>query len=74
MNDEEIKHCIGRALHRLLGEQPPLDFPRVHERSTGHRLAVQMQTEFPGWNIDCEYESLGTKMVLSSAFHLGDRP
>jgi hypothetical protein len=56
MNDEEIRHSIARALERLLGEQPSLDFHHVHERSTAHRLAVQMEPEFPGWNIDCEYD------------------
>jgi hypothetical protein len=56
MNDEEIKQCIARAFERLLGEQPSLDFHHVHERSTSHRLAVQMEPEFPGWNIDCEYD------------------
>jgi hypothetical protein len=56
MNDDEIKQSIARSIGRLLGEQPALDFHRVHERSTAHRLAVQMEPEFPQWNIDCEYD------------------
>lgn len=65
MTDEEIMQCIARAIARLSGEQPALEFHSVHERSTAHRLAVHMEQEFPGWNIDCEYDrSEGLQKLL----------
>ena len=56
MNDEEIMQIITRVIMRIRDEQPPLNFPSVHERSTAHRFAVHMEAEFPTWNIDCEYD------------------
>lgn len=59
MNDDEIMRAVLMAIDHIRVEQPPLEFHIVHERSTAHRLAVQMEPAFPGWNIDCEYDRYG---------------
>lgn len=59
MTDDEIRAAIETALQLLSAEKPALDFAAVHERSTAHRLAVQMEPLFAGWNVDCEYDRDG---------------
>jgi hypothetical protein len=59
MTDDEVLAAILRAIEGLRNEHPPLAFGRVHERSVAHRLAVQMEPLFTGWNIDCEYDRDG---------------
>jgi hypothetical protein len=59
MNDEEIMRAVIKAIGLLRNEQPSLEFNVVHERSTAHRLAVQMEPFFPAWNVDCEYDRHG---------------
>ena len=59
MEDEQIRNAIHSAIRKLVAENPLLEFGIVHERSTAHRLAVQMEPEFGGWNVDCEYDRDG---------------
>lgn len=59
MTDDEVFAAIASAIGALKEELPPLAFGRVHERSVAHRLAVQMEPLFAGWNIDCEYDRDG---------------
>ena len=33
------------------------------ERALTHRLAVQLEKQFPGWEIDCEYDRLGERTL-----------
>lgn len=35
----------------------------VGERALGHRLAVHVEKQFPGWNVDCEYDRLGERTL-----------
>lgn len=35
----------------------------VGERALTHRLAVQLEKQFPGWEIDCEYDRLGERTL-----------
>jgi len=56
MTDDQVRHCVANAIEALKGENPALDFQSVHERSTAHRLAVQFEPHFQGWNVDCEYD------------------
>ncbi|MFN3828229.1 MAG: hypothetical protein ACK4NR_11470 [Micavibrio sp.] len=56
MTDDEIKTSVQHAINALKAETPQLSFSTVHERSTAHRLAVHMESHFPNWNIDCEYD------------------
>lgn len=34
------------------------------ERALTHRLAVQLETLFPGWQVDCDYNRLGERTLL----------
>jgi hypothetical protein len=36
-----------------------LEFGSVHERTTAHRLAVQLEPQVGTWNVDCEYDRDG---------------
>jgi hypothetical protein len=33
------------------------------ERALTHRLAVYIETQFPGWDVDCEYNRLGARTL-----------
>jgi hypothetical protein len=59
MTEEQVKAAVAAAIEGLRRETPPLDFQRVHERSTAHRLAVHMEPLFAPWNVDCEYDRDG---------------
>jgi hypothetical protein len=73
MNDDELKQVIARAIDHIRGEDPPLDFHIVHERSTAHRLAVYMEPGFPTWNTDCEYDRHGQVRKLVEGIHACNR-
>jgi len=64
MNDDKIQRIVARAIAQVLDEEPQLDFDRVHERSIAHRLAVHMESGFPSWSIDCEYDRYGEAQKL----------
>ena len=34
------------------------------ERTLTHRLAVQIERHFPGWDVDCDYNRLGDRNML----------
>jgi hypothetical protein len=34
------------------------------ERAITHRLAVQIERHFPGWDVDCDYNRLGDRTML----------
>ena len=59
MTLDEIKAAVANAINNVLAETPPLIFDDVHERSTAHRLAVHLDSQFPEWNVDCEYDRYG---------------
>jgi hypothetical protein len=73
MNDDQIQQIIAHAIHCLRNEQPPLDFHIVHERSTAHRLAVYLESQFRGWNIDCEYDRYGQVQKLLDGIRACDQ-
>jgi hypothetical protein len=33
------------------------------ERALTHRLAVQLERQFPGWEVDCDYDRLGARTL-----------
>jgi hypothetical protein len=33
------------------------------ERTLTHRLAVYVEKQFPGWQVDCNYDRLGERML-----------
>lgn len=59
MTYAQVQRAVTVAIERVKSEDPALDFGIVHERSTAHRLAVQMEPDFETWNVDCEYDRDG---------------
>ena len=43
MTDAQVQRAVTVAIERVKAENPALDLETVHERSTAHRLAVQME-------------------------------
>jgi hypothetical protein len=48
------------------------------ERTLAHRLAVHLEKQFPGWDVDCDYDRLGARTlrlphgtIVSTDDHLG---
>ena len=59
MTEKNVQTAIKKAIKRVQGENPSLNFQVAHERSIAHRLAVHMEGLFPKWNVDCEYDRDG---------------
>jgi hypothetical protein len=59
MTDDQVQNAVRAAIEAVNVEAPPLAFEIVHERSTAHRLAVQLEPHFNTWNVDCEYDRNG---------------
>jgi hypothetical protein len=59
MTDVQVQRAVTVAIERVKAENPALDLETVHERSTAHRLAVQMEQHFSTWNVACEYDRDG---------------
>lgn len=55
MRPDEILERVARCLQRLEEDDADLLQVDANERSLTHRLAVYMEDEFRGWNVDCEY-------------------
>ena len=50
-----IKEALNKSLDRLLANDFEILINDVNERTISHRLAIYLESYFPGWNIDCEY-------------------
>ncbi|MCL4678252.1 MAG: hypothetical protein KJ017_06625 [Alphaproteobacteria bacterium] len=50
---------MTEALEKLLVADFDLLEHDANERSISHRLAVYLESYFPGWNVDCEYNRDG---------------
>jgi len=50
-----IQAAVKRAVRKLLTKDGFLIRNDVNERSITHWLASHLQREFPGWQVDCEY-------------------
>src|SRR5438552_3291880 len=51
------------ALHEFYAREAFLLEKEAGERALTHRLAVQLEKQFPGWEIDCEYDRLGDRTL-----------
>jgi len=56
---KDVRLHIINAISRLYRDDPELLEVDANERSITHKLAEYLQLEFPGWNVDCEYNRLG---------------
>lgn len=62
----EICAAIERALKALFERDSFLLQSDANERSITHRLAMYLQSEFPLWDVDCEYnrDRLNPKVTM----------
>ena len=50
-----VKESINKSLERLLLEDTDILEVDINERTITHRLAIYLESFFPEWNVDCEY-------------------
>jgi hypothetical protein len=56
MDEDVLKTRVDRAIRRLQDHDAMLFEIGVTERSITHKLGEYLQQEFPGWDVDCEYD------------------
>lgn len=51
------------ALREFYARESYLFQRDIGERALTHRLAVQIEGQFPGWDVDCDYNRLGERTL-----------
>jgi hypothetical protein len=64
MNFSELNICVQRAIDTLYARDHKLFELNETEWALSHRLAVYLEQEIPGWNVDCEYHRQGQNFDL----------
>lgn len=59
MTKGEVVRRLRSGYEALLRHDRSLLLVDANERSITHKLAEYLQVEFPGWNVDCEYNRVG---------------
>jgi hypothetical protein len=59
----EVENKLEKSLKKLLKNDFFLLESNAHERSITHKLAEYLQDEFEEWNVDCEYNRKGHRLV-----------
>src|SRR6202049_466680 len=54
---------VVSALHEFYARETHLLEKDLGERTLTHRLAVHVERQFPGWNVDCDYNRLGERTL-----------
>ena len=69
---------VVAALHEFYARETFLLEKDLGERTLTHRLAVHVESQFPGWEVDCDYDRLGDRTlrlphgtIVSTDDHLG---
>ena len=69
---------VVTALHEFYAHEAFLLEKDLGERTLTHRLAVHVEHQFPGWEVDCDYDRLGDRTlrlphgtIVSTDDHLG---
>lgn len=60
----QIRMRVMRAVDTLYARDSQLWINDSSEWSITHRLGVYLEDEFPGWNVDCEYNRQGSGREL----------
>lgn len=55
IKDSDINQKVLKAIRNLIENDSYLLKNDVNERAITHRLALYLESEFVGWNVDCEY-------------------
>jgi hypothetical protein len=58
----ELNKLVG-ALGEFYARETHLLERDLGERALTHRLAVQVEKQFPGWEVDCDYNRLGERTL-----------
>ncbi|MEH2563032.1 hypothetical protein [Bradyrhizobium sp. AZCC 2289] len=73
----ELHKLVG-AIREFYAREGHLFEKDLGERTLTHRLAVQIEKHFPGWEVDCDYDRLGERTlrlphgtVVSTDDHFG---
>jgi hypothetical protein len=69
---------VVSALQEFYAHETHLLEKDLGERTLTHRLAVHLEKQFPGWEVDCDYNRLGERTlrlpkgsIVSTDDHLG---
>ena len=54
---------VVSALREFYARETHLFEKDLGERALTHRLAVQLETQFPSWDVDCDYNRLGERRL-----------
>lgn len=73
----ELNRVVS-ALQEFYARETHLLEKDLGERALTHRLAVYVEMQFPGWEVDCDYDRLGERTlrlpkgsIVSTDDHLG---
>ena len=66
MKHSELMSRVIRAVNTLYARDSNLLTGDSSEWSIAHRLAVNLEQEIPGWNVDCEYNRQGNNIKKES--------
>lgn len=58
----ELDKVVG-ALREFYARETHLLDKDLGERALTHRLAVHLEKQFPGWDVDCDYNRLGERRL-----------
>jgi hypothetical protein len=56
-------HKVVGAVREFYAREAHLLEKDLGERTLTHRLAVQVEKQFPGWEVDCDYNRLGERTL-----------
>lgn len=59
MEHPEVEGLVVEAVERLVVTDPYLFTRDANERTITHRLAVYLERQFTGWDVDCEFNRDG---------------
>jgi hypothetical protein len=59
VNRAQIEDAINRAIDTFVECDSHLLAADANERSMSHRIAIYLEQEMPGYNVDCEYNRDG---------------
>ncbi len=57
--DDGLAEAVAKALQKLLEHDAYLLRIDANERTIAHRLAIYIEEQFDGWDVDCEYNRDG---------------
>ena len=60
---QTVLNKVVTALHEFYAHEAFLLERDVGERALTHRLAVQFEKPFSGWEVDCDYDRLGERTM-----------